>query len=132
MKKTYITWGQVNKLLDKIHEQASSEVKYVSGIPRGGLILAVLYSHRFGVQFMEYPSNHYPQLLILDDIADSGKTLKEWKERLHVPMYGTLHYKRSSCIEPDFYGKKMIKEDRWIVYPWEKKDSNTIQNYLEN
>jgi hypothetical protein len=26
----------------------------------------------------------------------------------------------------------MIKEDRWIVYPWEKKDSNTIQNYLEN
>ena len=71
MKKTYITWGQVNKLLDKIHEQASSEVKYVSGIPRGGLILAVLYSHRFGVQFMEYPSNHYPQLLILDECTNS-------------------------------------------------------------
>ena len=132
MKKTYLTWGQVNKLLDKIHEQASSEVEYVSGIPRGGLILAVLYSHRFNIQYLEHPSNHYPHLLILDDIADSGITLKKWKESLNVPLYGTLHYKKSSCIEPDFYGSKLIKEDRWIVYPWEKKDSNTIQNYLEN
>ena len=131
MNKVYITWNQVNKLLDKIHEQAQ-DIDYVAGIPRGGVILAILYSHRFGVQYMEYPSNHYPHLMILDDIADSGKTLKEWKEKLPVPYYATLHYKRSSCIEPDFYGRKMIKEDNWIVYPWERKDSKTIQNYLEN
>ena len=93
MNKVYISWNQVNKLLDKIHEQASNEVKYVAGIPRGGSILAVLYSHRFNVEFMEYPSNHYPQLLILDDIADSGKTLKQWKDKFNVPLYGTLHYK---------------------------------------
>ena len=130
IKKTYITWNQVYKLLDKIHEQAD-DIKYVSGIPRGGLVLAVLYSHRYNVEYMEYPSNHYPRLLILDDIADTGNTLKEWKERLHVPHYATLHYKRSSIIEPDYYGKKMIKEDRWIVYPWERKDSNTIQDYLD-
>ena len=132
MKKVFVTWGQVNKLLDKIHEQSGNQVEYVSGIPRGGVILAVLYSHRFNVQYLEHPSNHYPHLLILDDIADSGITLKKWKESLNVPLYGTLHYKKSSCIEPDFYGSKLIKEDRWIVYPWEKKDSNTIQNYLEN
>ena len=132
MNKVYISWNQVNKLLDKIHEQAGNEVKYVAGIPRGGSILAVLYSHRFNVEFMEYPSNHYPQLLILDDIADSGKTLKQWKDKLSVPLYGTLHYKRSSSVKPDFYGRKMIKEDNWIVYPWERKDSNKIQNYLEN
>ena len=131
MNKVYITWNQVNKLLDKIHEQAK-DIDYVAGIPRGGIILAVLYSHRFGVQYMENPSNHYPHLLILDDIADTGETLKKWKEELHVPYYATLHYKRSSCIEPDFYGRKMIKEDNWIVYPWERKDSKTIQNYLEN
>ncbi len=132
VKKIYVTWNQVNKLLDKIHEQAPSDINYVAGIPRGGVILAILYSHRFGLEYMENPSNHYPNLLVLDDIADSGETLKMWKERLHVPYYGTLHYKRSSIIEPDFYGKKMIKEDRWIVYPWERKDSKTIQNYLEN
>jgi|TARA_R100000030_G_scaffold75317_1_gene58436 hypoxanthine phosphoribosyltransferase len=132
MKKVFISWGKVNKLLDKIHEQCGDQVEYVAGIPRGGVILAILYSHRFNVEYMEYPSNHYPHLLILDDIADSGNTLKQWKERLNVPLYGTLHYKKSSCIEPDFYGSKLIKEDRWIVYPWEKKDSNTIQNYLEN
>ena len=105
MNKVYITWNQVNKLLDKIHEQAQ-HIDYVAGIPRGGIILAILYSHRFGVQYMEHPSNHYPHLLILDDIADTGETLKKWKEELHVPYYATLHYKRSSCIEPDFYGRK--------------------------
>ena len=132
MKKIFISWGKVNKLLDKIHEQCKDEVEYVAGIPRGGVILAVLYSHRFNVQYLEHPSNHYHNLLILDDIADSGITLKKWKESLNVPLYGTLHYKKSSCVEPDFYGSKLIKEDRWIVYPWEKKDSKTIQNYLEN
>ena len=132
MKKIFISWGKVNKLLDKIHEQCRDEVEYVAGIPRGGVILAVLYSHRFNVQYLEHPSNHYHNLLILDDIADSGITLKKWKESLNVPLYGTLHYKKSSCVEPDFYGSKLIKEDRWIVYPWEKKDSKTIQNYLEN
>ena len=132
MDKTFITWNQVNKLLDKIHDQTQGGFDYVSGIPRGGLILAVLYSHRFGVEFMEYPSNHYHNLLILDDIADSGKTLKKWTEKLNIPYFATLHYKGSSCVEPDFYGRKMIKEDKWIVYPWENKDSKTIQNYLEN
>ena len=63
---------------------------------------------------------------------NSGKTLKKWTEKLNIPYFATLHYKRSSCVEPDFYGRKMIKEDKWIVYPWENKDSKTIQNYLEN
>ena len=87
MKKVFVTWGQVNKLLDKIHEQSGNQVEYVSGIPRGGVILAVLYSHRFNVQYLEHPSNHYPHLLILDDIADSGITLKKWKESLNIPLW---------------------------------------------
>jgi hypoxanthine phosphoribosyltransferase len=132
ISKVYITWGQVNKLLDKIHKQIGSNINYVAGIPRGGTILAILYSHRYEIEYMENPSNHYPSLLILDDIADTGKTLKEWKDRINVPYYATLHYKKSSIIEPDYYGKKLIKEDKWIVYPWERKDSKSIQDYLKN
>ena len=132
ISKVYVTWGQVYKLLDKIHEQVGSEINLVSGIPRGGTLLAILYSHRYGVEYTEWPNDKYPHLLILDDIADTGKTLKIWQDKISVPYYATLHYKRSSIIEPDFYGKKLIKEDKWIVYPWERKDSKPIQDYLKN
>jgi len=64
ISKVYITWGQVNKLLDKIHKQIGSNINYVAGIPRGGTILAILYSHRYEIEYMENPSNHYPSLLI--------------------------------------------------------------------
>jgi len=46
-KKVYLTWDDVNALLDKIHEQCKGKIDYVTGIPRGGTILAIMYSHRF-------------------------------------------------------------------------------------
>ena len=125
MDKTFITWNQVNKLLDKIHDQTQGGFDYVSGIPRGGLILAVLYSHRFGVEFMEYPSNHYHNLLILDDIADSGETLDKWKNY----QTAVLHYKpHTSKTTPTIWAVQHETGD-WIVYPWEHPQAKTIQDY---
>ena len=66
-----------------------------------------------------------------DIVVDFGK-LQFVIDKISVPYYATLHYKRSSIVEPDFYGKKLIKEDKWIVYPWERKDSKPIQDYLKN
>ena len=31
----------------------------------------------------------------------------------------------------EFYGEK-IEDDRWLVFPWERNDSNTKQDYLDN
>ena len=33
-------------------------------------------------------------------------------------------------FEPTIWGK--IIKDQWIVYPWEREDSETIQDYLKN
>ena len=129
-KKVFLTWDDVYALLDKIHEQTKGEIDYVTGIPRGGIILAVMYSHRFNIKYMEYISNHYPKLLILDDIADTGDTLVELKQKTPNPKTATLHYKNSSKIKPDFYGQEVDDDFGWVVYPWEKKDSAAIQDYL--
>ena len=72
VKKVFLSWDDVNRLLDTIHAKTKGEIDYVTGIPRGGTILAIMYSHRFDVPYFEYKSNHYPRLLIIDDIADSG------------------------------------------------------------
>ena len=130
IKKVFISWEEVFSLLDKIHEQTKGKIDYVTGVPRGGTLLAILYSHRFNVKYMERPSNHYPKLLILDDIADSGKTFEDLKKEFPNPKYAALQYKEVSSFEPDYYGEKIDSDYGWIVYPWEKKDSETIQDYL--
>ena len=62
--------------------------------------------------------------MVIDDICDSGKTLQHLEYKTAV-----LHYKpHTSIIEPTFYACKFESDD-WIVYPWENKDSKTIQDY---
>ena len=77
IKKVYLTWEDVNLLLDNLYQQVKGNVNLVTGIPRGGTLLAILFSHRFNIEYTRWPSNHYPEMLILDDIADSGNTLQQ-------------------------------------------------------
>ena len=125
--KVYITWEQVDtlvtilkhKVLDKLPEIGS-----VMGIARGGLIPAVMLSHKLGVPYTNLVD---PNTLVVDDICDSGVTLKD------APgVYtATLHYKESAIVKPSVYASLLLNESQWIVYPWENDDSNTIQGYLD-
>lgn len=130
IQKVFLTWDDVNALLDKIHEQTNGSIKYVTGIPRGGLLLAILYSHRFNIPYFEFKSNHYSDLLIIDDISDTGDTFLDLRQEIKNPKTAALHYKASSKFKPDFYGEEISDDYGWIVYPWEREDSETIQDYL--
>jgi len=61
------------------------------------------------------------KVLIVDEVADTGKSLKLIKE--HIIEQGaaetkiaTVYYKPWSIVTPDYYGKETR---RWIVFPWE-------------
>jgi len=65
------------------------------------------------------------KVLIVDEVADTGKSLKLVKE--HILEEGasevrivTVYYKPWSVIVPDYYGKET---SRWIVFPWEAKET---------
>ena len=63
--------------------------------------------------------------LIIDDICDSGKTLKH----LNALSTATLHHKpHTSCYTPTIWSATHLG-DEWIIYPWELKESETIQDY---
>ena len=101
VKKVYITWEEVNSLLDIIYSKVGNKFKYVTGIPRGGAILAALYSHRFKVEY-NHGANVDPDQLIIDDIADSGGTLELWKNSFPTCTFATLHYKNISKANCNF------------------------------
>jgi len=132
MNKLYLTWEDIENQITDLAEQISKSrenIIAVYGLPRGGLIPAVLLSHKLGVKYVnEWPLikdlYHPDNVLIVDDICDSGKTLKEYNNH----PTATLHYKSSAVTKPTFYSD-ITEEDVWIVYPWENEDSHTIQDY---
>jgi hypoxanthine phosphoribosyltransferase len=132
MKKVYLDWNDIEELTDKLVDEIKSSTVpplYITGLPRGGLIPAVILSHKLNIPFKsieEIKSIPRVDVLIVDDIADSGETLS---------VYGgyqtaVLHYKIQSEHIPTFYAKEVNNTD-WIVYPFEREDSETIQDYLK-
>ena len=69
------------------------------------------------------------KILIVDDISDSGQTLKSYKMQGHTTA--TLDVRNTTITKPDFYCNWLENTD-WVVYPWERKDSKTVQDYLDN
>lgn len=139
VKKSFISWDEFNDNVEKLVSKIK-DVDYIVGIPRGGLILAVTLSHKLDIKHMtvdhlekledlNFLNYDRKKILIVDDISDSGQTLKYYKKAGYTTA--TLDVRSTTITKPDYYVNWIDNAD-WIVYPWERKDSNTIQDYLEN
>jgi len=65
------------------------------------------------------------RILIVDEVADTGKSLKIVKE--HIVREGakevkavTVYYKPWSIVKPDYYARETSD---WVVFPWEIKET---------
>jgi hypoxanthine phosphoribosyltransferase len=61
-------------------------------------------------------------LLVIDDVTDTGETLSaavEYLQQLKPSRIctGVIHHKISSGFTPDYYAE-LVKDWRWIIYPW--------------
>ena len=68
-------------------------------------------------------------LLVIDDITDTGETLAVARKYLAHQKpgevrLGVLQHKTTSRIQPDYY-TELITEWRWIVCPWAMHDDLT-------
>lgn len=131
MNKKFLEWRDIDDAIHRLATNISnSGIKFssIGGLPRGGLIPAVMLSHKLKIPFGPVPQAG-GNILIVDDICDSGKTLKPYKFESGVYTV-TLHYKHKAIVEPDFWWR-LASEDEWIVYPWEREDAEAIQDYLK-
>ena len=123
--KLYLSWEHIQHSVDVLCELISNsnvEITSVTGLKRGGLIPAVMISHKLNIPYTDTATS---TTLIVDDICDSGETLKNVAQDSPTAV---LHYKLTASIQPTFYAKEVGEE--WIVYPWERADSQAIQDYL--
>ena len=132
--KTYVTWSDIEILVHDLCSQIAMsgiQIEHIYGLPRGGLIPAVMISHRLGIPMSNTIQDNS---LIVDDICDSGKTFQDLENEIETygfnVTFACLHFKpHTSIFHPTFLTK--FHSDDWIVYPWERDDSEAIQDYLK-
>ena len=132
--KLYLSWkwidNQINTIGDKLE---GLDLEFVAGIPRGGLIPAVMMSHAFGIKYISYssakmlPGDLRKKTLVVDDISDTGVTIAEADKLKFITA--TLCLRIGTKTVPYFSGEH-INDDRWLVFPWEKLDAVPMQDYL--
>lgn len=119
-----ITWSEVDEAIAKMPKPICDGFY---PIPRGGLCIALMLSHRFGKPILDRPTH---LSILVDDIADSGKTLQKIRLRHPYPAY--VLAKRYNCREKAITFGILIENDDWLVFPWENKEKaeEDYANYL--
>ncbi len=146
-----LSWDQLESLgneLGKIIKESGFEPECLIGISVGGLVPLALLSRKLKIQDVatisarSYNKNtkeqekllisNMPQIdvegkrvLLVDEIVDSGETLKAIMQKLSETYRigelktATLVVNTAHCtIYPDFF---VLKVDRWVNFPWEEK-----------
>lgn len=136
--------SEIERMCDKLARMVKRKFKpdCIVGIGRGGLIPAVYMSDRLEVRKLyAFKVEYYKgeirgkkpivtqmppvsrikgNVLLVDDVADTGRTLLLVKKLLEkhakVVKTATLHYKPQSVIKPDFFAQTTTK---WIIYPYQ-------------
>jgi len=138
--------NDTNKLIAKVK---AFEPEAILSIARGGFTLSHAMAEGLDIRDVQsvrtelydddckrealtlFGSCHFgvKRVLVVDDIADSGETLRFIMEYLSknspdvVFKSATLFYKKSSCCEPDYW---INEANAWIEFFWEKDFSGAL------
>ncbi|MCR4426494.1 MAG: phosphoribosyltransferase family protein [Firmicutes bacterium] len=148
MKKTYLSWQDIEELVDTLVRKIEGEFDALLVITRGGMVPACLLSERMDLRnilvaavmfytdvgktldkpvFLQFPSDPYlagKRILVVDDVWDSGKTIVSVKRRIEAlggtPVVAVLHHKPTHSAFPDLKPDYYAAEaEGWVVYPWD-------------
>lgn len=144
MAELYFDWNKTDKMLKVLSRKILRDFDpdVVVGVARGGLVPAVRISHLLGDKYFRVIHVRYYQgkkrlkkpvlisdvenlsgkVLLVDDVADTGESLKFALEHTKRKSKGevrvaTIACKPNSDFKPNYF---VIETDKWIVFPWEK------------
>lgn len=138
------TWRMFEKDVKSLCKRIDfSNYDCLCGIAAGGLPLLTKLSNVVGLPYIIVKSESYEdkvrqkgisidagsvvvrrkRVLIIDDIADSGRTIEavaaelKWRGAESIESL-TLFYKPQSVVVPEWYVHE-VENPQWIVFPWE-------------
>lgn len=157
----YVSWREVIRLCYKLARKVANSgyrPDVVVSIMRGGVVPALIVSDilnvdafyalrvkHWGIAEEVYPTPVVEQLpqgriedkkvLVVDEVADSGKTLEIANKELSrlrpkELRSAVLHLKPTSTVVPDYYAVKLDKWV-WVFYPWSLVETLVALSFRE-
>jgi len=134
-KKIFYSWSEYLELVEKLGKiLEGKKFDFIVAVKRGGWLIGVILSHKLRVPLVDvddseslggeygcwkYVLGRKKRLLVVDDVSDSGNTLKVVLKKLgscYEIKVATLFRKPWTKVEPDYY----VKSTRnWVVWPFE-------------
>jgi hypoxanthine phosphoribosyltransferase len=143
--KTFYSWEHFHVLVNEIKKQVKTAPDIIVSVGKGGAIPGVILAESYGVnnlniglksydkqdrgkihEYQSLPDNESLKdmnILLVDDIADSGSTFTYTLNRLKghfcdKVQTASVFYKPCSKFKPHYIGLE-VDADTWIVQPWE-------------
>lgn len=145
-KKVFLDWKSIDRDANYLaRELKETGIKFdvIVAVARGGFVPAAIIAHQLGIKEVIAVRVHgyndtedlgdrilgfqdintlkmidSKRTLIIDDLADSGKTLDLIRNYAKNSTIATLYAKPSGTESTDYFGRLFGSED-WIVFPWE-------------
>ena len=126
-----ITWEQVRMhALDLalwIRDTSPEKQVTLYGIPRGGTIPAVMIAYmlenegmnvRLAQALDHLTPNEFRNLIVIDDICDSGDTFKVIQQIAPTARTVTLFHRSTAAFTPNYHSD-CLYTNTWLQFPWE-------------
>jgi hypoxanthine phosphoribosyltransferase len=130
MDKFYFyMWEEVEEAVNTIvtELESLSHLKYIYGIPRGGVTLASMISYRTELEYLDRLDKHGEetehQTLLVDDICDTGNTFFHLT-REKAYRTASMVNKTNPIFTPNIFVYE--KKSEWEIFPWEDGDSERL------
>jgi len=121
---TKITYSELIRDIEELAGKIDRKYRAVFGVPKGGAIVATHLSYLLSIPIADVPDDH---CLVVDDIIDSGETLRAFEGYDIAVLY-------SKPYSPRIFKYSVREVSGWVSLPYEdeKKDiSRSITRIIE-
>ncbi|MDD3019942.1 MAG: xanthine phosphoribosyltransferase [Alphaproteobacteria bacterium] len=143
----YLSWDDVQNicrdLARRIHVEHPQGFNKILAITRGGMFPAGIIARELNIRLIDTVSiasydeqnRHEPRIikdchpdfmdgaLVIDDLSDTGTTLRLLKTKLTNAKFATLFVKPSGAELVDWFGRE-APQSTWVRFPWD-----TVRQY---
>lgn len=146
-ERDIVSWEDLDRLVAGLAERLATErFDLLLAITRGGLVPAGMLAYRLKIRnilvaavefyddhgqpgprptFLQFPADPLlrgQRILIVDEVWDSGTTIRAVTERIRqaggIPTTAVLHYKPERSVVPGEPDVHAVTTDAWVVYPF--------------
>ncbi len=146
-ERDIVSWDDLDRLIAALAERLASEpFDLMLAITRGGLVPAGMLAYRLRIRnivvaavefyddhgqpgphptFLQFPADPLlrgQRVLVVDEVWDSGTTIRAVTERVRqaggIPTTAVLHWKPARSLMPGAPDVHAVSPDAWVVYPF--------------